>query len=102
MLGAAAAIASIVWIASFAAHKRRIIKLRATDGLSPVTRALAVVAFGLWLVFGILGSDWALIVPSVVGLAVSLPIVATMRASQRGQDDLADRIEMIVAGDRVG
>lgn len=96
LVGAAAAIAST---ASFAPQAWRIIRTRKVDGLSPGMYALTVSAFALWLAYGVLGADWALIVPNFLCLALSLFILSMIVASPRKRDDLADKIEGIVNAD---
>jgi MtN3 and saliva related transmembrane protein len=61
IIGAVAAIASVV---SFSPQAWKVIQTRNVKGLSARMYALTVAAFALWLLYGILKMDWALIVPN--------------------------------------
>jgi len=73
IVGSLAAIASV---SSFAPQAWRIIRTRSTEGLSAGMYALTVAAFALWLTFGILKTEWAIIVPNALCLMLSAFILS--------------------------
>lgn len=72
-LGAAAALASMM---SFAPQAIKIARTRDVSGLSTRTYALTVLAFALWLAYGVARGDYALIIPNGACLALSSYILA--------------------------
>ncbi len=73
IVGSLAAIASV---SSFAPQAWRIIRTRSTEGLSAGMYALTVAAFALWLTFGILKTEWAIILPNALCLMLSAFILS--------------------------
>ena len=73
IVGSLAAIASV---SSFAPQAWRIIRTRSTEGLSGGMYALTVAAFALWLTFGILKTEWAIILPNALCLMLSAFILS--------------------------
>jgi len=73
IVGSLAAIASV---SSFAPQAWRIIRTRSTEGLSGGMYALTVAAFALWLTFGILKTEWAIILPNALCLMLSACILS--------------------------
>lgn len=89
-VGIAAAIAST---ASFAPQAWKLVKTRDVEGLSVRMYALTVTGFALWLSYGVLRADWALIVPNAICLALAGFILLMVILPARRRDRLADRIE---------
>jgi MtN3 and saliva related transmembrane protein len=96
VVGAAAAFCSM---ASFIPQAWKIISSRDTDGLSAPMYVLTISAFGLWLCYGILRNDWALMIPNVICLAVAAFILFMIILPQRKMEKVAEKIEGVVAGD---
>ena len=68
-------IGAVASVASFAPQAWKIIRTRNTDGLSAAMYALTCLAFAMWLTFGILQGEWALIVPNALCLILALFIL---------------------------
>lgn len=86
-------IAAVVSTVSFAPQAWKIIKTRSVEGLSGRMYSINVAAFGLWLAYGCLKADWALIVPNTLCLAMSGFILLMISLSPRTRDTVADVIE---------
>jgi MtN3 and saliva related transmembrane protein len=97
MIGAAAAFCSM---ASFVPQAWRIIASRDTHGLSASMYLLTVSAFGLWLCYGILRADWALMIPNFICLAVAAFILLMIVLPQRKLEKVADKIEEAVTTEK--
>lgn len=89
-VGIAAAIAST---ASFAPQAWKIIWTRDVQGLSAGMYMLTVSAFALWLSYGVLKMDWALIVPNALCFLLSLFIFVMISVSRRTRNRIAETIE---------
>ncbi|MBU6371787.1 MAG: hypothetical protein KJS97_03590 [Alphaproteobacteria bacterium] len=84
LLGAAAALASMT---SFAPQALKIARTRDVSGLSARTYALTVLAFALWLAYGVARRDLALMIPNAACLALSSYILMmTLRGGGRPPD----------------
>ncbi|MFM7028071.1 MAG: SemiSWEET family sugar transporter [Chakrabartia sp.] len=90
LVGIMAALASTV---SFAPQAWKIIWTRDVRGLSAGMYVLTVSAFALWLGYGILRGDWALIVPNALCLLLSLFILAMVLVSARTRVRIAQTLE---------
>ena len=88
--GAAAAICST---ASFAPQAWKIIRSRDTSSISGKMYALTVAAFLLWLCYGWLRSDWALILPNAICLVLASFILAMKQLPQRKKEAVADTLD---------
>lgn len=76
LIGSAAAICSTT---SFAPQCWKIIQSGETDDISAPTYALTVAAFGLWFTYGVLRSDWPLMVTNgISGLLAAFILVMTL------------------------
>ena len=64
-------VAAAVSVASFTPQAWKIIKERHTAGLSAATYGLTCIGFVLWVSYGVLRGDWAIIVPNSICLALS-------------------------------
>lgn len=96
LIGTLAAIASTT---SFAPQAWHIIRTRQVDGLSSGMYVLTVMAFALWLTYGIVKGDWALIVPNLICLAMSLFILGMILMSAQTRHAVADSVETAVGSD---
>jgi MtN3 and saliva related transmembrane protein len=85
--------AAILSTASFAPQAWRVIRTRDVAGLSSGMYVLTVSGFALWLTYGILRYDWALIVPNTLCLILSLFILAMIVASDRTRNKVSEKIE---------
>jgi MtN3 and saliva related transmembrane protein len=86
-------LAAIVSTASFAPQAWKIIWTRNTKGLSAGMYVLTVSAFALWLGYGLLKRDWALIVPNALCLVLSLFILTMILVPRRTRTEIAETIE---------
>lgn len=89
-VGAAAALCSM---ASFVPQAWKIIKTRDTAAISSKMYALTVAAFALWMSYGALRGDWALILPNAVCLALSGFILTMKHLPRRKKDAIADALD---------
>jgi MtN3 and saliva related transmembrane protein len=88
VVGTVGAIASV---SSFTPQAWKIIRERRTEGLSLAMFALTTLAFVSWTTFGILKSEWTLIVPNAICLAlaafilvmIALPAGKTRKVAKR-------------------
>lgn len=90
IVGIAAAIASVT---SFAPQAWRIIRTRSTEGLSSGMYSLTVAAFALWLTFGILRSEFAIIVPNALCLILSAFIFVMILLPDQKVAEVADAVD---------
>jgi MtN3 and saliva related transmembrane protein len=90
LTGAAAALCST---ASFAPQAWKIIRTRDTAAISARMYLLTVAAFALWLGYGVLRGDWALIAPNAVCLALSAFILAMKLLPQRKKEAVAAALD---------
>lgn len=86
-------LAAFASTASFAPQAWRIIHTRDVKGISLAMYALTVSAFALWLTYGILLSDWALVVPNALCLAMATFIFMMTAMSRSQRTEVADAIE---------
>jgi MtN3 and saliva related transmembrane protein len=89
-IGAAAALCST---ASFAPQAWRIIKTRDTSSISAKTYVLTVAAFLLWMSYGWLRQDWALILPNAICFLLAGFILAMTLLPQRKKEAVADSLD---------
>jgi MtN3 and saliva related transmembrane protein len=94
IIGSCAAVAST---ASFAPQAWRLISTRDIKGLSTGMYALTVTSFALWMTYGLLLGDWALIVPNTICLALSGFILTMLILPAAKREQVADTIEEIAA-----
>lgn len=90
IIGIGAAIASV---ASFFPQAWKIIRTRDVEGLSRPMYFLTAVSFSLWLAFGALKLEWALIVPNALCLAVTLFILTMLLMSPRKREKVAETLD---------
>lgn len=90
IVGIAAAAASVT---SFAPQAWRIIRTRSTEGLSSGMYSLTVAAFALWLTFGILKNEPAIIVPNALCLLLSAFIFAMILLPDQKVAKVAEAVD---------
>ena len=86
-------LAAFASTASFAPQAWRIIRTRDVQGISLAMYALTVSAFALWLAYGMLLSNWALVVPNALCLTMAIFIYTMTAMSGRKRTEVADAIE---------
>lgn len=96
IVGTLAAVASVT---SFLPQAWKIIRTRDVKGLSPYMFALTVAAFALWLAFGVLKSEWALIVPNALCLTAAAFILTMILLPKPERDKVADTLDPTVHGE---
>jgi len=85
--------AAVISTVSFAPQAWKIIRTRDVGGLSGPMYSLTVAAFALWLSYGWLKSDWALIVPNALCLGLSGFIFMMISLPPRERGRVANLIE---------
>jgi MtN3 and saliva related transmembrane protein len=90
IVGICAATASV---ASFFPQAWKIIKSRDVESLSSKMYALTALSFALWLTFGWLKSEWALIVPNLLCLVATLFILAMIMLPRKTRSRVADTLD---------
>ncbi len=88
-VGTMAAIASVV---SFSPQAWKIIRTRDVKGLSSGMYALTVAAFALWMTYGLLRGDWALIVPNTLCLILSAFILMMILLPKSVRDNVSETL----------
>lgn len=92
-----AAVASVV---SFSPQAWKIIRTRDVKGLSAGMYALTVTAFALWMTYGLLQGDWALIVPNTLCLILAGFILMMIMLPKRARDNVSDTINDAVTPEK--
>ncbi len=90
-------LAAITSTASFAPQAWKILSTRDVKGLSKSMYALTALGFALWLSFGVLKAEWALIVPNAICLILSAFILIMLILPQRAREAAADRLDPTVS-----
>lgn len=85
-------VAAILTIASFLAQSGKIVRSRDVSGISAPMWALSTTAFGLWIAYGVLRGDWALIIPNTVCMALAGFILMLKLLPARKRDQVADKL----------
>lgn len=80
-------------VASFTPQAWKIIRSRSTSGLSLGMFALTSLAFAAWTTFGLLKSEWALIIPNAICLAFALFIMAMIALPRRETEEVAEKLD---------
>lgn len=93
VIGALAATASVI---SFSPQAWKIIQSRNVKGLSARMYALTVAAFALWLLYGLLKMDWALIVPNVLCLILAGFILTMIMLPKSAREQVGQKIKATV------
>ena len=83
---------------SFVPQAWSIIKSRNTDGISLKMYVITVIGFVLWLLYGVLLKQWAMIVQNVICLGLSSFILTMKMLPQRSKEAVADAVVAVVPG----
>lgn len=90
VLGGLAALASTV---SFAPQAWKVIRSRRTKDISTWMYTLTVTGFALWLAYGVVLMQWAIIICNGLCLLLSAFILFLKLSSQKVVDEVADKID---------
>lgn len=80
-------------VASFTPQAWKIIHERSTDGLSLGMFALTSLAFAAWTTFGLLQSEWTLIIPNAICLLFALFILGMIALPRRDTEKVAEALD---------
>lgn len=80
-------------VASFTPQAWKIIRERSTDGLSLGMFALTSLAFAAWTTFGVLQSEWTLIIPNAICLVFALFILGMIALPARETEKVAETLD---------
>ena len=80
-------------ITSFTPQAWKIIRTRDTNSISAPMYALTVLGFALWLAFGLLKTEWPIIIPNGVCLILSAFILMMKVLPRAKKDAVADAID---------
>lgn len=82
-------------VASFTPQAWKIIRSRSTEGLSLGMFALTCLAFAAWTSFGLLKSEWTLVVPNAICLCFALFILAMIALPDKKTEKVAETIDPV-------
>ncbi|WP_301750286.1 SemiSWEET family sugar transporter [uncultured Erythrobacter sp.] len=82
-------------VASFTPQAWKIIRERSTKGLSLAMFALTALAFAAWTTFGVLKSEWTLVIPNAICLCFALFILGMIALPQRKIEEVAEAIDPV-------
>jgi len=80
-------------VASFTPQAWKIIRERSTEGLSLGMFALTSLAFAAWTTFGVLQSEWTLIIPNAICLMFALFILGMIALPARKTEAVAEALD---------
>lgn len=80
-------------VASFTPQAWKIIRDRSTEGLSLGMFALTSLAFAAWTTFGVLQSEWTLIIPNAICLVFALFILGMIALPTRETAEVAETLD---------
>ncbi len=83
---------------SFVPQAWSIIRSRNTDGISLKMYVITVIGFVLWLLYGVLLKQWAMIVQNIICLGLSSFILTMKMLPQRSKEAVADAVVAAVPG----
>ena len=83
---------------SFIPQAWSIIRSRNTDGISLKMYVITVIGFVLWLLYGVLLKQWAMIVQNVICLGLSSFILMMKMLPQRSKETVANAVAAAVPG----
>lgn len=92
VVGTTGAMASV---ASFTPQAWKIIHSRSTEGLSLGMFALTCLAFASWTTFGLLKSEWTLVIPNAICLCFALFIFAMIALPDRKTREVAETLDPV-------
>lgn len=95
MIGYLAALCSVT---AFAPQAWKIVRTRDTGSISAPMYAINLVGYGLWLAFGLLKNEWALIITNVLILALSAFILVMTLLPRTKRNAVADALDPTGAG----
>jgi MtN3 and saliva related transmembrane protein len=90
--------AATLSMVSFVPQAWSIIKSRSTDGISLKMYLITVVGFLLWLTYGVLSMQWAIIGQNIICLVLSSFILTMKLLPQQKKEAVADSVEAMVPG----
>ncbi|KAA2234976.1 hypothetical protein F0L46_21790 [Salinarimonas soli] len=90
IIGSLAALCSTT---SFAPQAWRIVKTRDTSAISSRMYMITVVGFALWLVYGVMKTEWPLIATNSICLALSAFILVMKLLPQRKKEEVASTLD---------
>ncbi len=80
--------------ASFAPQAWKIIRARETKDISSGTYVLTVAGFAMWIVFGLLGRQWPLVVSNSICLVLSAFILLMKLLPRRKKEVVANLVAL--------
>ena len=80
-------------VASFTPQAWKIIRSRSTEGLSLGMFALTCLAFLSWTIFGVLQSQWTLVIPNAICLCFALFIFVMIAMPDRQTREVAEKLD---------
>ncbi|HUQ02077.1 MAG TPA: SemiSWEET family transporter [Kofleriaceae bacterium] len=83
-------IAATLTIASFVAQVYKVLRTRDVKGLSAPMWAMSLIAFGLWVAYGVMLEAWPLVIPNAICFMLSGFILALKLMPRRKLDAIAD------------
>ncbi|MER8401443.1 SemiSWEET transporter [Mesorhizobium sp. M1348] len=86
-------LAALCSVTAFAPQAWKIIKTRDTSSISTLMYGINVLGFALWLTYGILKNEWALIITNVLILALSAFILVMTLLPRAKKDAVADALD---------
>ncbi|MER8831168.1 SemiSWEET transporter [Mesorhizobium sp. M0938] len=86
-------LAALCSVTAFTPQAWKIIKTRDTSSISALMYGTNVLGFALWLTYGILKNDWALIITNVLILALSAFILTMTLLPRAKKDAVADALD---------
>jgi MtN3 and saliva related transmembrane protein len=93
MLLAIGLVAAALTISSFIAQTWKIIKTRDVGSLSTPMWILSSTAFAIWVVYGVLGTQWPIIVPNVVCFLLAAFILTLKLLPSQKRERVADKLD---------
>ena len=84
--------AAALTIASFVAQTYKIVKTRDTSSLATPMWILSTVAFGVWIGYGVIRSEWPIIIPNSICFLLAAFILALKVMPRRKRDEVIDKI----------
>lgn len=92
-------LATLCSVTAFTPQAWKIIKTRDTSSISALMYGINVLGFALWLTYGVLKKDWALIITNVLILALSAFILAMILLPHAKKDAIADALDPASSSD---
>jgi MtN3 and saliva related transmembrane protein len=86
-------IAALCSITAFVPQAWRIVKTRKTKDLSILMWALQVIAFAVWIIYGVLLAAWPIVVENAICLVLGAFILVMSVLPHRLRHAIADRID---------